>query len=89
MINGVGSTSPTRIGQVKDSKVSATSESSAVAPTDTETAMTPTLIAALAEAGPPINDEKIKAIRAAIAQGRYPLDAAAIAQKMIALDLPK
>lgn len=89
MINGVGSTNPTRIGQVKDSKVTATSESSTVAKADTGPVMTPSLVAALAEAGPPINDDKIQAIRSAIAQGRYPIDARAIAQKMIALDLPK
>jgi len=88
MINGVGSTGPTRIGQVKDNKVTATSESEAVAAADSAPAMTPSLVAALAEAGPPINDEKIQAIRSAIAQGRYPIDAQAIAQKMIALDLP-
>lgn len=88
MINGVGSTNPTRIGQVKESKVKATSESDAVASTDNGPVMTPSLVAALAEAGPPINNEKIKAIRTAIAQGRYPIDAQAIAQKMIALDLP-
>ena len=88
MINGVGYTGPTRIGQVKDSKVAATSESEAASSVDNAPVMTPSLVAALAEAGPPINDEKIKAIRSAIAQGRYPIDAQAIAQKMIALDLP-
>lgn len=87
MINGVGSTNPTRIGQVKDSKVAATGETEAVTAADNGPVMSPSLVAALAEAGPPINDEKIKAIRAAIAQGRYPIDAQAIAQKMIALDL--
>jgi negative regulator of flagellin synthesis FlgM len=91
MINGVGSSSQTRIGQAKDSgKIGVTTETAAVSATDTETGAKPmTLIAALAEAGPPINAEKIQAIRAAIAQGRYPLDPKAIAQKMLDLDLPK
>jgi len=89
MINGVGSTSQTRIGQVKDSKVAAARETAAASPADSGMAMSPSLVAALAEAGPPINDEKIQAIRSAIAQGRYPIDARAIAQKMVALDLPK
>lgn len=88
MINGVGSASPTRIGQVKDDKVTAPAPVGAVTASGRSTA-TPSLVAALAEAGPPINDEKIRAIRQAIASGQYPIDAKAIAAKMIALDLPK
>lgn len=89
MINGVGPASPTRIGQVKDDKVGAATPAGSVA-TSTETAaMAPSLVTALAEAGPPVNNEKIQAIRQAIASGQYPIDAKAIAAKMIALDLPK
>lgn len=88
MINGVGSTSPTRIGQIKDEKVAGTAPAETVTKAD-EKAVAMTFTAALAEAGPPINDEKIKAIRQAIANGQYPLDPKAIAKKMIALDLPK
>ena len=88
MINGVGSASPTRIGQVKDDKVTAPATVNTVAArSGAET--TASLVTALAEAGPPINDEKIRAIRQAIASGQYPIDAKAIAAKMIALDLPK
>lgn len=89
MINGVGSTSPTRIGQVKDGKVGAAAPVDAVQTTGSDTSMTPSLVAALAQAGPPINSDKIEAIRKAIASGQYPIDAKAIAAKMIALDLPK
>jgi len=89
MINGVGSASPTRIGQVKGEKLeAATPVSPAAAATDSPAA-TPSLVAALAEAGPPINDEKIRAIRQAIAAGAYPIDVKAIAARMIALDLSK
>lgn len=88
MINGVGSTSPTRIGQIKDDKIAAAAPAETVTKVDGKSAV-PTFTAALAEAGPPINDEKIKAIRQAIANGQYPLDPKAIAKKMIALDLPK
>ena len=87
MINGVGSASPARIGQVKDDKVKAPAAVGAVSTSDG--AVATSLVAALAEAGPPINDAKIQAIRQAIAAGQYPLDAKAIAAKMIALDLPK
>ena len=88
MINGVGSTGQTRIGQVKDGKVGAPAPADAVTTTSKE-ATTPSLVAALAQAGPPINSDKIRAIRQAIASGQYPLDVKAIAAKMIALDLPK
>lgn len=88
MINGVGSASPTRIGQVKDDKVTAPAAVSPV-PTSGGAITTPSLVAALAEAGPPINAEKIEAIRQAIAAGQYPIDAKAVAARMIALDLPK
>jgi negative regulator of flagellin synthesis FlgM len=87
MINGVGSTSPTRIGQVKDDKISSATPVNAVKAAGAGAA--PSLVAALAEAGPPIDSDKIAAIRQAIASGQYPLDAKAIAAKMIALDLPR
>ncbi len=88
MINGVGSASPTRIGQVKDDKITAAAPVGPAAPLGASAA-SPSLVVALAEAGPPINKEKIEAIRQAIASGQYPIDAKAIAAKMIALDLPK
>jgi negative regulator of flagellin synthesis FlgM len=89
MINGVGSSSPTRIGQSKDNgKVGATPDVAAPSTTQSE-AKPMTLITALAEAGPPIDTDKIKAIRAAIAQGRYPIDPKEIAKKMVDFDLPK
>ncbi len=44
--------------------------------------------AEMAAAGPPIDAERIAAIRAAIAEGRYPVDPEKIAERMIALDLP-
>lgn len=89
MINGVGPASPTRIGQVKDDKVGAVTPAKPVDASSETLAMAPSLVTALAEAGPPVNSEKIRAIRQAIASGQYPIDAKAIAAKMIALDLPK
>lgn len=46
------------------------------------------LIARRAEAVPPVDEEKVRSIRDAIAAGTYSIDAGAIAAKMIALDLP-
>jgi negative regulator of flagellin synthesis FlgM len=89
MINGVGPASPTRIGQVKDEKVLPVTPLAPTGSVDSLPVSSPSLVAALAEAGPPINSEKIQAIRQAIASGAYPIDPKAIAAKMIALDLPK
>ncbi len=41
----------------------------------------------LAQQGAPIDQAKVDALRAAIAEGRYLLDPQKLAQKMIALDL--
>jgi len=43
----------------------------------------------LASGGAPIDGAKVAAIRAAIAEGRYPVDPERIAESMIALDLPR
>ena len=43
----------------------------------------------LASGGPPVDNIKVATIRAAIAQGRYPINADKIAERMIALDLPQ
>lgn len=89
MINGVGASSQTRIGQAKDKgKIGQASETAPVAAAETEAQRPANLVSALADAGPPIDAEKIKAIKAAIAEGRYPIDAKTIARKMVALDLP-
>ncbi|MDX3909327.1 MAG: flagellar biosynthesis anti-sigma factor FlgM [Sphingobium sp.] len=45
--------------------------------------------ARMAAQGAPIDMDKIGAIKAAIASGNYPVDAEAIAQKMLDLDLPR
>ena len=44
--------------------------------------------AEMAASGAPIDSAKVAAIRAAITEGRYPVDPDKIAEKMIALDLP-
>ena len=44
--------------------------------------------AEMAASGAPVDSEKVAAIRAAIAEGRYPVDPDKIAEKMLALDLP-
>jgi negative regulator of flagellin synthesis FlgM len=45
-------------------------------------------VAAMAAEGAPIDTAKVSAIRAAIAEGRYPVDPAKIAAAMLNVDLP-
>ena len=47
------------------------------------------VVAEMASSGPPVDAGKVAAIRAAIAEGRYPVDPAKIAASMLALDLPE
>jgi negative regulator of flagellin synthesis FlgM len=49
----------------------------------------PNPAADLAAAGPPVDTGKVAAIRAAIADGSYQVDAKAIADRMVDLDLPQ
>jgi negative regulator of flagellin synthesis FlgM len=44
--------------------------------------------ARMAAEGAPVDLDRVAAIKAAIASGNYPVDPAAIADRMIALDLP-
>lgn len=44
--------------------------------------------ARMAAEGAPVDIDRVAAIKAAIASGNYPVDPAAIADKMLALDLP-
>ena len=45
-------------------------------------------VADLVAAGPPVDSDKVAAIRAAILAGNYPVDPAKIAERMIEIDLP-
>ena len=45
-------------------------------------------VAEMVASGPPVDAGKVAAIRAAIAEGRYPVDPNKIATSMLALDLP-
>lgn len=48
-----------------------------------------TPIRRMADEGAPVDLDRVAAIKQAIAQGQYPVDAEAIAESMIALDLDK
>jgi negative regulator of flagellin synthesis FlgM len=43
----------------------------------------------LVSGGPPVDSARVEAVRAAIREGRYPVDPDRIAQRMLDLDLPR
>jgi negative regulator of flagellin synthesis FlgM len=92
MINGIGSTGKGRIDTARTDPAlrgTATAATSPLASGTTDTIEKPSNPAAdLASLGAPVDAQKVAEIRAAIAEGRYPVNPEAIAEKMIALDLP-
>lgn len=91
MINGIGSTGKGRIDSARTDPALRGAAAATISPLASETAKVdkPSNPAAdLASLGAPVDAKKVAEIRAAIAEGRYPVDPKAIAEKMIALDLP-
>jgi len=91
MINGIGSTGKGRIDGTRTDPALRGAAAAAASPLATETAKIekPSNPAAdLVALGAPVDAQKVADIRAAIAEGRYPVDPKAIAEKMLALDLP-
>jgi negative regulator of flagellin synthesis FlgM len=90
MINGIGPSGSGRVDAPRPDTVQRSTGPATVAAVKSETTEGASLnpAAELAASGPPIDTEKVAAIRAAIAEGRYPIDPKAIAEKMIELDLP-
>jgi negative regulator of flagellin synthesis FlgM len=66
-------------------QTAATSDNSTAVVAEQATASPVTRVAAQ---GAPLDTDKISRIKAAIASGNYPVDADAIADKMVELDLP-
>lgn len=90
MISGIGPTGAGRIDATRSDVVQRGTPAAPLVAVKTDAAESTTLnpAADLAAAGPPIDAEKVAAIRAAISEGRYPIDPKTIAEKMIELDLP-
>lgn len=87
MIDGVGKSGAGRIelaqGAGKSAPAAAVGNAAASGKSPVESA-----VFELVAGGPPVDGAKVAAIRNAIAEGRYPVDADRIAERMIALDLP-
>ncbi|CAA9539590.1 MAG: hypothetical protein AVDCRST_MAG23-1781 [uncultured Sphingosinicella sp.] len=91
MIDGVGKAGAGRLGPVGGSAERAASvgKSAAVGTSSRSVSGPANLAGEMAAAGAPVDADKVAAIRAAIAEGRYPVDPDKIARSMIELDLLK
>jgi negative regulator of flagellin synthesis FlgM len=88
MISGIGSTGPQRMTDMLRTAGVKPGAAAASASATEEAAAPASPAAALAAEGAPIDTDKVTAIKAAIANGTYAIDPQAIADRMIALDLP-
>jgi negative regulator of flagellin synthesis FlgM len=87
MIDGVGKSGTGRIDVSRGAGQSALVDRAAGAPGSRQGAVASAVFSLVAE-GPPVDSAKVAQLRAAIAEGRYRVDAEQIAERMIALDLP-
>ncbi|WP_106639002.1 flagellar biosynthesis anti-sigma factor FlgM [Allosphingosinicella vermicomposti] len=88
MIDGIGKGGLGRIDIQRGQVAKSGAASSAGSATSGSAASGSASLLADLASGPPVNAEKIAALRAAIAEGRYPVDPEKIAERMIALDIP-
>lgn len=88
MIDGVGKSGAGRIDASRGPGQGASvSRVAAGSSTDRQGAVASAVFGLAAE-GPPVDSAKVAQVRAAIAEGSYPVDPERIAERMIALDLP-
>ncbi|QGP79938.1 flagellar biosynthesis anti-sigma factor FlgM [Sphingobium sp. CAP-1] len=89
MINSVGQGISGAIGanSLRESGKARTSATSGVA-TTASAATSASPAARMAAEGAPVDMDRIASIKSAIASGNYPVDARAIAERMVELDLP-
>jgi negative regulator of flagellin synthesis FlgM len=88
MIDGVGKSGAGRIDASRGAGQSAPVGRAASGSAADRQAAVASAVFDLVADGPPVDSAKVAQIRAAIAEGRYPVDAGRIAERMIALDLP-
>jgi negative regulator of flagellin synthesis FlgM len=88
MIDGVGKSGTGRIDLSRQEK------GAAVSPLRSDGLRAPggavqSAVLELVSGGAPVDSARVEAVRAAIREGRYPLDPDRIAQRMLDLDLPR
>lgn len=88
MIDGVGKSGPGRIDAARGAGQGAPVGGVAEASAGGRQGAVASAVFDLVAEGPPVDAAKVAQIRTAIAEGRYPVDADRIAERMIALDLP-
>jgi len=88
MIDGVGKSGPNPLDLGRAEKGNAASPV-AGAPARNGEGRIESAVLDLVAGGPPVDTARVASIRSAIAEGRYPVDADRIAERMIALDLPR
>ncbi|MGE5721208.1 MAG: flagellar biosynthesis anti-sigma factor FlgM [Sphingomonadales bacterium] len=89
MVNGIGKVGAGTIQPAAQGTGRASGAGKAGAPSPERPAFGgSSIVADLARMGPPVDADKVSAIRAAIAGGRYPVNPDRIAEAMLALDLP-
>ena len=90
MINSVGQSIGNAIGATSLRESGKTRATTATGATPASSAAASTSPAArMAAEGAPVDMDKIAAIKSAIASGNYPVNADAIAERMLELDLPQ
>jgi negative regulator of flagellin synthesis FlgM len=88
MIEGVGKSGPGRIDLARGATEGGAVPAIAGTPVKSREGPVESAVFELVSAGAPVDHARVAALRAAIAEGRYPVDPDQIAAKMIALDLP-
>lgn len=89
MINGIGKGGTGRLELVRGSPERGASVGKSSEPLSQRNVFgASSTVAEMASEGAPVDAGKIAAIRAAIAEGRYPVDPEKIAARMVELDLP-
>ncbi len=91
MIDGIGKSGA---GRIELARSPAGQGAAATAPAGSpdasgRSASLGSMVADLVALGPPVENDKVSALRQAIAEGRYRVDPDAIAERMIAADLAR
>lgn len=88
MIDGVGKSGAGRIDIARQDKGSAVGAARGAGPRVADGAVKSEVLA-LVSGGAPVDSARVEAVRAAIREGRYPLDANRVALRMLDVDLPR